>query len=221
MSVAVVSIENEANWTFFLQLLLSNLEVCPAFLISDRDKGLVPAVTSLDNAPRHYYCFRHLVENFNKKFKSKDLKNSAWMLARARTESEFNKQAEILRKMNKGTETWLLDMGKEKWSLAFGSCPRYGTLTSNNVESINGVLRGIRKILIVDCLLAIERYIGVQWVSSLIEAQAWGSLTKWTSRRVEKALTLSNNIQVSRYSKHSFLVTTHLNPGELPKELAV
>jgi hypothetical protein len=67
------------------------------------------------------------MENFNKKFKSKDLKNSAWMLARTRTESEFNKQAEILRKMDKGSETWLFDVGKEKWSLAFGPCPRYGT----------------------------------------------------------------------------------------------
>jgi hypothetical protein len=39
VGVAVVLIENEANWTFFLQFLLSNLEVRPAFLISDRDKG--------------------------------------------------------------------------------------------------------------------------------------------------------------------------------------
>jgi hypothetical protein len=112
------------------------------------------------------------MENFNKKVKSKDLKSSAWMLSRTRTESEFNKQAEILRKMDKGSETWLLDVGKEKWSLAFGPCPRYRTLTSNNVESINGVLRGIHKLPVVDCLLAIERYIGVQWASSLIEAQA-------------------------------------------------
>jgi hypothetical protein len=57
-------------------------------------------------------------------------------------------------------------------------------------------------------------------VSSLIKAQAWGSLTKWASRRVEKAFTLSSNIQVSQHSQHSFLVTTHLNPGELPKDFA-
>jgi hypothetical protein len=32
---------------------------------------------------------------------------------------------------------------------------------------------------------------------------------------------LSKDIQVSRYLQHSFLVTTHLNPGELSKEFAV
>ena len=41
----------------------------PAFVISDRDKGLINAVKLFPGVP-HFFCFRHLMENFNKRFKN-------------------------------------------------------------------------------------------------------------------------------------------------------
>jgi hypothetical protein len=74
IGVAVVPIENEDNWTFFLKFLTDHLPHQPSFVISDRDKGLVPAVKTLSQELHHIFCFRHLMENFNRKFKSKLLK---------------------------------------------------------------------------------------------------------------------------------------------------
>ena len=86
IGVAVVSIENEDNWTFFLQFISEHLESAPAFIISDRDQGLTPAVKSVFPAVYHYFCFRHLKENFNRVFKSKEFKDIAWLLAHANIE---------------------------------------------------------------------------------------------------------------------------------------
>jgi hypothetical protein len=85
VGVGVVLAENEDNWTWFLEYVLSLLQPAPAFVISDREKGLIRAVMTTAPDVPHFYCFRHLMDNFNKKFKSKQLKNIAWVLARSRT----------------------------------------------------------------------------------------------------------------------------------------
>ena len=77
IGVGLVSVENEDNWTWFLKFLLSHLQPTPAFVISDRDKGLMKVMQTTAPDVPHFFCFRHLMENFNKKYKSKMLKNLA------------------------------------------------------------------------------------------------------------------------------------------------
>lgn len=221
VGIAVVSIENQDNWDFFLRFLMANLKAHPHFLISDRDKGLVPAAAALEPNQTHFFCFRHLMENFNRRFKSRPLKNAAWALARSLTEVEFIKQAAILKSMNQAAEAWLMDVGKDKWSLCYSPCPRFGTLTSNNVESVNGALRKIRKLPILDCLMSIERYIGDKWTSNSANALKWGLLTHRASKRMEKHLSLNPSILVSQQSESAFVVTEYVRRGEPPAEFAV
>jgi hypothetical protein len=219
--VAVVSIENEDNWIFFLKFLTQHLQCQPSFIISDRDKGLVPTVKSLSPQLHHFFCFRHLMENFNRKFKSKEMKNAAWVLARAYPQAKFILHEKKLRGMNIAAVEWLLSIGKEKWSLCYSPCSRYGMLTSNSVESINSALRGIRKLPILDCLLSIERYVGTKWASSMAKTVKWNALTQTAYSRVEKALGGEVNMQVASFSNTSFLVTAYTNHGDVPVEYAV
>lgn len=221
VGVAIVAIENQDNWEFFLRFLMSNLEAPPVFLISDRDKGLVPAVLSLDPVPHHFFCFRHLMENFNRKFKSRPLKDTAWALARSRMKVQFEEHAQMLTSMNLNALQWLLDVGKEKWSLCFSPCPRYGTLTSNNVESVNGVLRGIRKLPVLDCLMAIERYVGAKWVTCGNIVKSRGTLTHRASSRVTRSLSSGDNVQVTQYSESSFIVAVKKMRDKPPVEYSV
>jgi hypothetical protein len=221
VGIAIVSIKNQTNWNFFLLFLMTNIGAHPHFLISDCGKGLVPAVASLNPVANHFFCFRHLMENFNQKFKSKPLKNTAWDLARALNEAQFVKQAAILSGMNSSAEAWLMDVGKEKWSLCYSPCPRFGTLTLNNVESINRALRKIRKLPVLDCLMAIERYIGEKWVSNNANAVNWGLLTHRTTARVKRLLSINSSIEVSQHSESSFVVTEYTKRGEAPIEYIV
>ena len=83
VAIAVVSIESQDNWFFFLKFLLAHLIHRPAIIVSDRDKGLIPSVRAIESIPHYLNCFRHILENFNRKFKSKQLKTMAWNVARA------------------------------------------------------------------------------------------------------------------------------------------
>ena len=88
IGAGIVSIENECNWSWFLKFILSEINTSPSFVISDRDEGLMKAMRTTAPDIPHFFCFRYLMENFNKKYKFKVLKNLAWILSRSRTKLE-------------------------------------------------------------------------------------------------------------------------------------
>ena len=59
VAIAVISGENKENWTWFLKNLREHVR--PDFIISDQDKALL----------QHSFSLRHVLENFNVKFKNK------------------------------------------------------------------------------------------------------------------------------------------------------
>ena len=70
IAAGVVSGENEDNWKWFLQHLKAKMEHSPSFIVSDREKGLLKAVATVFTGVPHFYCFRHVMEIFNSRFKS-------------------------------------------------------------------------------------------------------------------------------------------------------
>jgi hypothetical protein len=220
VACGIVSIENEENWFWFLDLILKNLATLPAFIISDRDKGLLPALAKVAPEIMHFYCFRHLMENFNKKFKSKTLRNLAWKVARSRSEIEFKSATEELKQMNEAALQWLMDIPVEKWSVLHSPFPRFGVYTSNNVESINAALKATRKLPILDLLIDIERYVGTKWSDNVTKSNGWQLYTKKAESRVEKALRHANDTNVTKNSTNTFLVQVK-RKTEVPLVFAV
>lgn len=108
VAVAIVSGETEANWRWFLETIQPRLIVQPAFIISDRDKGMMAAVAKVFPDVHHAACFRHVMENFNKRYKEKPLKDLAWSLAKASTVEEFQRTVEGF-KVKPAALEWLRD----------------------------------------------------------------------------------------------------------------
>jgi hypothetical protein len=52
VACGIVSIENEENWFWFLDLILKYLATLPAFIISDRDKGLCDKGDAAERSPQ-------------------------------------------------------------------------------------------------------------------------------------------------------------------------
>ncbi|CAI9295973.1 unnamed protein product [Lactuca saligna] len=68
---AVIDVENKDNWTWFIELLVADLDLdCGRGLvvISDQHKGLLQAVTKLLPYVEHRQCARHIYANFRKKY---------------------------------------------------------------------------------------------------------------------------------------------------------
>lgn len=150
LAFAVVGAENDNNWDWFLKNLRSIINanlptsittIDELTFLSDRQKGLLEGVgTWFPNSP-HAYCLRHLVENFKKQYKHKDLTSLVWEAARATTEEEFHNACNAMRAINSNCVDWLLKAAHPMhWATVYFPGRRYGHLTSNIAESLNSWL---------------------------------------------------------------------------------
>ncbi|XP_057775417.1 uncharacterized protein LOC130994391 [Salvia miltiorrhiza] len=90
---AVVEVENEACWRWFLSLLLEELGIRDdnGFTrISNQQKGLTNAVKELAPHAEHRNCARHVYMNRKKQFKGVSLKNMFWQAVRATYVEEWD-----------------------------------------------------------------------------------------------------------------------------------
>lgn len=223
VAIAIASIENEDNWAWFARFLLLHMQTLPAFFISDRDKGLLQALRLVFPNIPHFYCFRHLMENFNKKFKSKQLKALAWRLARCTTKGSFQQISTAISEVNESALRWLLEIGVGKWSLLHSPLPRFGVLTSNHVESVNGVLKEARCLPVLDCLLAIEYYVGQRNFKSSTSCAEWGHLTQSVEKKADKCLAATASLMsFVANSRTTFVVSVRQHKENVkPKTFSV
>jgi hypothetical protein len=154
----------------------------------------------------HLHCLRHLIENFNKQFKSKKLGDICWGLARATTAKEYEFHENMLKALNAGAVEWLNAVGKEHWSTLFSGIHRYGELTSYSVESVNSVLREIRRLPILGLFMALERYVGAKFLKNSRRCDKWGALTSHTAKAMSKTLSQMANCVIDAASDSAFIV---------------
>ncbi|TYK18257.1 uncharacterized protein E5676_scaffold411G001980 [Cucumis melo var. makuwa] len=122
LAFAIVEGENASSWSWFLYALRQYVTdrdgIC---LISDRHRGILSVINNEEigwSEPRafHRYCLRHVANNFNNKYKSKQLKD---LVFRA-------------------------DIDLQKWTQSHDNGYRYGWMTSKAAECMNGVFKGAR-----------------------------------------------------------------------------
>ena len=77
LAYAVVNVENDDNWLWFIRQLHQIIEAHAATylvpgvltILSDRQKGLIEGVETVFPHSPHGYCLRHLWDNMHKEFK--------------------------------------------------------------------------------------------------------------------------------------------------------
>ncbi len=153
--------ENYKGWKFFLKNLKlgcgnitlrhKQLKVHPYKLftyISDRDKGLIPALRETFPENHHTNCLFHIRQNVIKNYgvKCGDIVEK---IGNTFSIGEEEVLLEDLRKLNKNAEQYVLKINPETWRCSQwfrnGSLPpRYGVLYSNNSESSNAMFKEAR-----------------------------------------------------------------------------
>lgn len=216
VSIAWVTSETKNNWSWFVNFLLQSVRA-PAFVMSDRDKGLKPAMEVEAPVIPHFVCLRHLMENFNAKFKNKALRDDAWKLGKSLSVASYARRATQLQLKNAKALEWLEAADKLKWSAAHSSCPRFGTMTSNNVESTNGVLLKAREMPLLHCLLHIEKYVGERWVAFVGKTASWGVFTPFAQKKFVRA---TDKVQLFPSCATAFVARVATD-GQLPVDYAI
>jgi hypothetical protein len=90
---ALVPIENKYWWTWFLENLRNSAPITTSnnyIFISDREKGLAPAIEEVFPKAFHAYCCQYIADNIQTQFGIK-YRSLFWACARAKTQTAFDK----------------------------------------------------------------------------------------------------------------------------------
>jgi hypothetical protein len=118
LSWAVVPVEDAENWTWFLNHMKSafhEIEYEHTVIISDRDKGLQTAVSSVLPDAHHSYCCQHLADNIQKSF-GLACRNQFWKAAHASSELDFEDAMEKIKKTKLEAWKYLNDIPHSAWA---------------------------------------------------------------------------------------------------------
>ncbi|KAH9110154.1 hypothetical protein LEN26_013836 [Aphanomyces euteiches] len=128
LGLAIVPVENGANWTWFLKhLKQAGVFANNPVVISDRLKGLINSCKTVLPYCAHRFCMRHIVANI----RSTNGASSA---------DHFEELATRLSKTNMGAYRYLTNgssLPRECWVTYAFVCPTFGNVTSNLSESAN------------------------------------------------------------------------------------
>ena len=132
LAFAIVEEVSQDSWSWFLTALRHHCTkregIC---LISDRHAGINVVVRnpsvgwSVPHA-QHRYCLRHVVSNFNDKFRNKILKDMKYRAGVQHQTRKYERCMEELKQLNANSVTWFSKLDSKKWAQAYDQGYRYG-----------------------------------------------------------------------------------------------
>ncbi|XP_060200585.1 uncharacterized protein LOC132628838 [Lycium barbarum] len=148
------------TWTWFFECLKMSLELKDGLgvtFISDMQKGLVDAVKHTLPNSHHRYCVRHIEANWQKKWRSGQMKKLMWWCAWSTYEEDFKDQlkklGELSKEDNYSAAKDLLHYPPQSWCRAYLDTKCKNMMVDNNfTESFNSWILEARRIPIIRML---------------------------------------------------------------------
>ncbi|XP_011007163.1 PREDICTED: uncharacterized protein LOC105112936 isoform X2 [Populus euphratica] len=183
LAIAIVDVENDENWMWFMselrKLLGVNTENMPRLtILSERHKGIVEAVETHFPSAFHGFCLRYVSENFRDTFKNTKLVNIFWNAVYALTAAEFESKITEMVEISQDVIPWFQDFSPQLWALAYFEGKRFGHFTLGVTELLYNWALECHELPIVQMMEHIRlqltswfnnrREIGMSWTSILV-----------------------------------------------------
>ncbi|KAL4567999.1 hypothetical protein LXL04_023598 [Taraxacum kok-saghyz] len=174
LAYAVVEAETFQSWTWFLELLEEDLNLglrSNFTFISDRQKGLLPAISKTFPNAEHRYCLRHIQENLKKISKDKNVSDQVWKCGRATAVNHFQRAMDELKEMHERVHHTLSVIPASSWTKShfsethpnlnnlLTSKTHTDCLLNNLCEVFNSKIEDARDQPIITCLEYIREYL--------------------------------------------------------------
>lgn len=211
LAFAVVDVENDESWTWFLSELHNALEVnteCMPQIIflSDGQKGIVDAIRRKFTKSSHAFCMRHLSENIGKEFKNSRLIHLLWSAAYATTINAFREKMAEIEEVSPNAGIWLQHFHPSQWALVYFEGTRYGHLSSN-IEEFNKWILEAQELPIIQVIERIQSKLKTEFDDRRLKSSSWFSvLTPSAERRMVEAINRASTYQVLRSDEVEFEV---------------
>ncbi|XP_076943028.1 uncharacterized protein LOC143613073 [Bidens hawaiensis] len=160
---SLVEAETTTSWTWFLECLGDDLDLhsnSNFTFISDRQKGIIPALQKVFPSAEPRYCLRHIHENMKPRWRGVVLKNMLKKYAFATTPQEFERSMKEIQDKDTSIYDWLKEIPPKHWFRAYFSVrPRCGVLLNNLYEVFNRQLIMGKHKPVITCLEFIWEYL--------------------------------------------------------------
>ncbi|KAK9986371.1 hypothetical protein SO802_031322 [Lithocarpus litseifolius] len=144
VAMAVVEQENNDSWTWFLEQFADDIgrpEELNLVFISDRQKGLLPAMETLFPTVEYRYCVKHIDNNFKVNHKGMELKSVLWRCVGITSVREFERGMEHLKSLDEEAWKYLADIEPAQWTRSHFSLRALKACLANNLsESFNSMI---------------------------------------------------------------------------------
>ncbi|KAG7593878.1 Zinc finger SWIM-type [Arabidopsis thaliana x Arabidopsis arenosa] len=183
----VVKVENTENWVWFVKNLKEDLGLGDGegfIMLSDRQKGLIKAVSLELPSIEHRMCVQHIYGNLKKNHGSKTrMKPLLWNLAWAYNEKDYKQHLEKIFYYDTVVFNDIMKTNPMSWCRAFQRRGNYCEDVDNNfTESFNGSLNKAREKPFVAMLETIRRLAMVRIAKRSVESHTHtGSCTPYVA----------------------------------------
>ncbi|XP_025665054.1 uncharacterized protein [Arachis hypogaea] len=225
LAFAIVEGETADAWHFFLSHLRTHVVNRDGVgLISDRHESIISAVGRSDGAwqyPRavHMFCIRHIASNFLRRFKAPGMQKLIVNIGYSRTVREFNMRYERYCERGVAYKQWLDNIPRSQYALAYDEGHRWGHMTTNLVECINGVLKGARNLPVTALVKATFYRLNALFTRKRAEAEARISaghlFSEYATEKIQSNQTASGNIQVNLFDRQKEVFEVREMPSGL------
>ncbi|RYR07293.1 hypothetical protein Ahy_B05g074621 [Arachis hypogaea] len=225
LAFAIVEGETADAWHFFLSHLRTHVVNRDSVgLISDRHESIISAVSRSDGAwqyPRaiHMFCIRHVASNFLRRFKASGMQKLIVNISYSRTVRKFNMRYERNCERGVAYKQWLDNIPRSQYALAYDEGHRWGHMTTNLVECINGVLKGARNLPVTALVKATFYRLNALFTRKRAEAEARISaghlFSEYATEKIQSNQTASGNIQVNLFDRQNEVFEVREMPSDL------
>ncbi|GKA99822.1 mutator type transposase [Tanacetum coccineum] len=152
--------------------------------ISDRQKGVIPAIAENFPNAEHRFCLKHIYDNMKLSWRGKFYKEMLWKCATASTIQKFDKRMEEMKNHNLEAYEWLRKIPPQHWARShFTGRAKSNILLNNLCEVLNRQLLDGRDKPIITCLEYIREYLMKRIVNvQKVQDKCDGPLTPSTAK---------------------------------------
>ncbi|CAL9029708.1 unnamed protein product [Prunus brigantina] len=223
VAYVVVEVESKSSWIWFLQLLIEDLQIENGkawVFMSDKQKGLIPAIETLLPTAEHRMCVRHLDSNFRIEHGGLALKNILWAAARATTIPWYEVEMDKMKEQDEEAWKWLKKRPAKNWSRShFESHSKCDLLLNNLCESFNSCILDSRDKSILTCLERIRVYIMLRMANRRIAGTVWRHPVRSRIVKIIEKNKLEASQCIPRLAGDSKYQVSHMYGGEYVVDL--
>ncbi|GJZ12982.1 putative transcription factor WRKY family protein [Tanacetum coccineum] len=214
LAFAVVDVESDENWMWFMselrKLLGVNTDNMPRLtILSERQPGMVEAVETHFPSAFHGFCLRYVSENFRDTFKNSKLVNIFWTAVYALTPVEFESKITEMLEVSQDVIPWFQMFPPQLWAVAYFEGVRYGHFTLGVTELLYNWAQEGHELPIVQLMENIRHQLSTWFENRQNMGMIWNSIVVPSAeKRILEAVADARCYQVLRANEVEFEVVS-------------